>query len=100
MQFSATILVLLTALSLRTWVDNLTVLAEDIPRDEDAPIASPRTGTELPGIPVRTSKGEEDMQHPSIVYGHNQDLSQYAPITVRPANYSAHFSKESHQLQC
>ena len=98
MQYSATILVLLVALSLRTWMDQLVVLAEDIPHDEDAPIASPPTGTELPGMPVRTSKGEEDMKHPSIVYGHNPGLSQYTPITVRPANYSAHFSKESGQF--
>ena len=48
---------------------------------------------------MRTSKGEEDMKHPKMVYGHEKELEKYAPITVRPANYSAHFSKESGQCQ-
>ena len=52
-------------------------------------------GSDLPGLPVRTSKGEKDMKHPKMVYGHNDNLAQFAPITIRPANYSAHFAKES-----
>ena len=35
----------------------------------------------------------------TMVYGHNENLSQFAPITIRPANYSAHFAKESGQCQ-
>ena len=48
---------------------------------------------------MRTSKGEKDMKDLKMVYGHNENLSQFAPITVRPANYSAHFAKESGQCQ-
>ena len=73
------------------------VLADDVPGDSNAQVAAQQAGvgSELPGLPVRTSKGEEDMKHPSMVYGHDQDLGNYTPITVHPANYSAHFSKES-----
>ena len=71
-------------------------MAEQTPRtnsDTAAQTAGDRDGPKLPGLPVRTSKGEKDMKDPKMVYGHN------APITVRPANYSAHFAKESGQCR-
>ena len=90
MKFHITILVLLIASSLRVWVDNVLVLASQAPRNEAETAAqSSGVGSKLPGLPVRTSK------HPKMVYGHNDNLAQFAPITIRPANYSAHFAKES-----
>ena len=77
-------------------------MAEQTPRTESdtaVQTAGDRGGPKLPGLPVRTSKGEKDMKDPKMVYGHNENLSQFAPITVRPANYSAHFAKESGQCQ-
>ena len=102
MEFQYTILVLLVASNLRVWMDHVTVMAEQTPRttsDTAAQTAGDRDGPKLPGLPVRTSKGEKDMKDPKMVYGHNENLSQYAPITVRPANYSAHFAKESGQCR-
>ena len=102
MKFQYTILVLLIASSLRVWVNDVLVMAEQTPRTESdtaAQTAGDRGGPKLPGLPVRTSKGEKDMKDPKMVYGHNENLSQFAPITVRPANYSAHFAKESGQCQ-
>ena len=100
MKFHITILVLLIASSLRVWVDNVLVLASQAPRNEAETAAqSAGVGSKLPGLPVRTSKGEKDMKDPKMVYGHNENLSQFAPITIRPANYSAHFAKESGQCQ-
>ena len=98
MKFQYTILVLLIASSLRVWVNDVLVMAEQTPRTESdtaVQTAGDRGGPKLPGLPVRTSKGEKDMKDPKMVYGHNENLSQFAPITVRPANYSAHFAKES-----
>ena len=77
-------------------------MAEQAPQvasDVAAQTAGDRDGPKLPGLPVRTSKGEKDMKDPKMVYGHNENLAQYAPITVRPANYSAHFAKESGQCK-
>ena len=100
MKFHITVLVLLTASSLRVWVDNVLVQASQAPRSEAETAAqSSGVGSKLPGLPVRTLKGEKDMKHPKMVYGHEKELEKYAPITVRPANYSAHFSKESGQCQ-
>ena len=102
MEFQYTILVLLVASNLRVWVDDVTVMAEQTPRtnsDTAAQTTGDRDGPKLPGLPVRTSKGEKDMKDPKMVYGHNENLSQFAPITVRPANYSAHFAKESGQCK-
>ena len=100
MKFHITILVLLIASSLRVRIDNVLVLAEQAPRTESETEAQTAgVGSKLPGLPVRTSKGEKDMKDPKMVYGHNENLSQFAPITVRPANYSAHFAKESGQCQ-
>ena len=96
MKFHITVLVLLIASNLRVWVDNVLVQASQAPRSEAETAAqSLGVGSKLPGLPVRTSKGEKDMKHPKMVYGHNEDLAKFAPITIRPANYSAHFSKES-----
>ena len=102
MEFQYTILVLLVASNLRVWVDHVAVMAEQAPQvasDVAAQTAGDRDGPKLPGLPVRTSKGEKDMKDPKMVYGHNENLAQYAPITVRPANYSAHFAKESGQCK-
>ena len=101
MKFQNTVLVLLVATFLRSWVNEVMVLADQVPSNSEAQVAAQQTGvgSELPGLPVRTSKGEEDMKHPNMVYGHDKELGKYAPITVRPANYSAHFSKESGQCQ-
>ena len=77
-------------------------MAEQAPQDTSdvaAQTAGERDGPKLPGLPVRTSKGEKDMKDPKMVYGHDENLAQYAPITVRPANYSAHFAKESGQCK-
>ena len=101
MEFQYTILVLLVASNLRVWLDHVMVMAEQTPQptsDTAAQTAGDRDGPKLPGLPVRTSKGEKDMKDPKMVYGH-ENLSQYAPITVRPANYSAHFAKESGQCK-
>ena len=102
MEFQYTILVLLVASNLRVWMDHVMVMAEQTPQttsDTAAQTAGDRDGPKLPGLPVRTSKGEKDMKDPKMVYGHDENLSQYAPITVRPANYSAHFAKESGQCK-
>ena len=102
MEFQYTILVLLVASNLRVWMDHVTVMAEQTPQatsDVAAQTAGDRDRPKLPGLPVRTSKGEKDMKDPKMVYGHDENLSQYAPITVRPANYSAHFAKESGQCK-
>ena len=75
------------------------VLADKVPGNGEAQVAAQQAGvgSELPGLPVRTFKGEEDMKHPDMAYGHDKELGKYAPITIGPANYSAHFSKESGQ---
>ena len=102
MEFQYTILVLLVASNLRVWMDHVAVMAEQAPQatsDVAAQTAGDRDGPKLPGLPVRTSKGEKDMKDPKMVYGHDENLAQYAPITVRPANYSAHFAKESGQCK-
>ena len=100
MKFQNTILVLLVASSLRVWINDVLVMAEQAPRaDTETAAQTAGVGSKLPGLPVRTSKGEKDMKDPKMVYGHNENLSQFAPITVRPANYSAHFAKESGQCQ-
>ena len=101
MKFQNTFLVLLVAASLRSWVNEVLVLADQVPSNNEAQVAAQKAGvgSELPGLTVRTSKGEKDMKHPNMVYGHEKELEKFAPITVRPANYSAHFSKESGQCQ-
>ena len=100
MKFHITFLVLLIASNLRAWFSDVLVQASQAPRSEAETAAqSAGVGSKLPGLPVRTSKGEKDMKHPKMVYGHNEDLAKFAPITIRPANYSAHFSKESGQCQ-
>ena len=99
MKFQNAILVLLVTSSLQSWFNEVLVLADKVPGDGNAQVSAQQAvvGSELPGLPVRTSKGEEDMKHPDMVYGHDQELGKYAPITIRPANYSAHFSKKSGQ---
>ena len=96
MKFHSTFLVLLVASTFRTWFTDVLVQASQTPSNEAKPAG---VGSELPGLPVRTSKGEKDMKHPKMVYGHQKELEKFAPITVRPSNYSAHFSKESGQCQ-
>ena len=85
MEFQYTILVLLVASNLRVWLDHVAVMAEQAPQDTSdvaAQTAGERDGPKLPGLPVRTSKGEKDMKDPKMVYGHDENLAQYAPCLL------------------
>ena len=83
MKFHITILVLLVASSLRVWINDVLVMAEQAPRaDTETAAQTAGVGPKLPRLPVRTSKGEKDMKDPKMVYGHNENLSQFAPITA------------------
>ena len=83
MKFQNTVLVLLVATSLRSWVNEVIVLADQVPSNGEAQVAAQQAGvgSELPGLPVRTSKGEEDMKHPDMLYGHDKELGKYAPLS-------------------
>ena len=68
MKFHSTFLVLLVATTFRTWFTDVLVQASQVSSSNEAETAAQTAGvgSELPGLPVRTSKGEKDMKHPIL----------------------------------
>ena len=84
------------ALSLRSWLTEVQAQASSVPDVNPTcgptrPPAAADPGL-LPGLPAQT---ENDIMHPFLTYGIDTNMSQYSPITTRPANDSNHFSKEA-----
>ena len=78
MKFHNTFLVLLVATAFRAWLTDVLVQANQVPGSIEAETAaqSAGVGSELSGLPVRTSKGEKDMKHPKMIYGHEKELEK------------------------
>ena len=81
MKFHSTFLALLVATTFRTWFTDILIQAGQVSSSNEAETAAQTAGSDLPGLPVRTSKGEKDMKHPKMVYGHEKELEKYAPIS-------------------
>ena len=63
MKFHSTFLVLLVATTFRAWITDILVLADQVSSGNEAETAAQTAGvgSDLPGLPVRTSKGEKDI---------------------------------------